>query len=29
LLLTFHDRDRMLLQRKLADSENLQSLGWM
>ena len=29
LLLTFHDRDRILLQRKLPDSENLQSLGWM
>jgi hypothetical protein len=29
LLLTFHDRDRVLLQRKLPDSENLQSLGWM
>ncbi len=29
LLLTFHDRDRVLLQRKLPDSEKLQSLGWM
>jgi len=29
LLLTFHDRDHVLLQRKLANSENLQSLGWM
>ena len=29
LLLTFHDWDRVLLQRKLPDSENLQSLGWM
>jgi hypothetical protein len=29
LLLTFHDRDLVLLQRKLTDSENLQSLGWM
>lgn len=29
LLMTFHDWDRVLLQRKLADSESLQSLGWM
>jgi hypothetical protein len=29
LLLTFHDWDRLLLQRKLPDSENLQTLGWM
>ncbi|RKY21699.1 MAG: hypothetical protein DRQ55_03320 [Planctomycetota bacterium] len=29
LLLTFHDRDRVLVQRKLADQEELRSLGWM
>ena len=29
LLLTVHNRDRVLLQRKLPDSENLQSLGSM
>ena len=29
LLLTFHDRDRVLVQRKLAKHEELRSLGWM
>jgi hypothetical protein len=29
LLLTFHDRDRVLLQRKISDCENLESVGWL
>jgi hypothetical protein len=29
LLLTFHDWERVLVQRKLADKEKLLSLGWM
>jgi hypothetical protein len=29
LLLTFHDFDRLLVQRKLADRPELQVLGWM
>jgi hypothetical protein len=29
LLLTFHDFDRALLQRKLHDQQDLQTLGWM
>jgi hypothetical protein len=29
LLSTFHDWDHVLVQRKLAGDENLQSLGWM
>ena len=29
LLLTFHDFDRVLVQRKLADQQDLQTLGWM
>jgi hypothetical protein len=29
LLLTFHDRDRVLVQRKLADNGELLPLGWM
>jgi len=29
LLSTFHDWDHVLVQRKLADGEKLQSLGWM
>ncbi len=29
LLLTFHDRSRVFVQRKLTDSGKLQPLGWM
>ena len=29
LLSTFHDWDHVLVQRKLADEDELQSLGWM
>ncbi len=29
LLLTFHDFDRVLVQRKLDDQQGLQTLGWM
>jgi hypothetical protein len=29
LLVTFHDSDYVLVQRKVADSQVLQTLGWM